>query len=107
MKRLIVCCDGTWQSLANVDPTNVAKLARAVKLKSEKDNIPQILYYDDGVGTNGLIDRIMGGAFGKGLDLVIADAYRFLCMNYSIGDEIYFFGFSRGAYTVRSLAGLI
>jgi len=106
-KRLIVCCDGTWQSLNNFDPTNVAKLAKAVKLKSEKDNVPQILYYHDGVGTQGLKDRLMGGAFGKGLDLVIANAYRFLCMNYSIGDEIYLFGFSRGAYTVRSLAGLI
>ncbi|HEY9599279.1 MAG TPA: DUF2235 domain-containing protein [Cyanophyceae cyanobacterium] len=106
MKRLIVCCDGTWQKLTSPYPTNVVKIAQAIKPKAN-DETPQILYYDEGVGTADEADRLFGGAFGKGLDENIQDAYRFLCLNYVEGDEIYLFGFSRGAYTVRSLAGLI
>ncbi|MDY6938176.1 MAG: DUF2235 domain-containing protein [Cyanobacteriota bacterium] len=106
MKRLIVCCDGTWQKLANPYPTNVVKIAQAIKAVG-KDGIPQIVYYDEGVGTGSLFDRLFGGAFGRGIDKNIEDAYRFLCLNYVTGDEIYLFGFSRGAYTVRSLAGMI
>lgn len=106
MKRLIVCCDGTWQKLTSPYPTNVVKIAQAIK-PTANDGTPQILYYDEGVGTEDETDRLFGGAFGKGLDENIQDAYRFLCLNYVEGDEIYLFGFSRGAYTVRSLAGLI
>lgn len=105
MKRLIVCCDGTWQKLTSY-PTNVVKIAQAIK-PIASDGTPQILYYDEGVGTENEADRLFGGAFGKGLDEIIQDAYRFLCLNYVERDEIYLFGFSRGAYTVRSLAGLI
>ena len=124
MKRLIVCCDGTWQSQDNIDPTNVLKIAQAVKPMAvdELGNIiPQVLYYDQGIGvvpsrggTQSLfkgvgdsIEKLGGGAFGWSIDEKIEEAYIFLCLNYCPGDEIYLFGFSRGAYTVRSLAGLI
>ena len=106
MKRLIVCCDGTWQKLANSCPTNVVKIAQAIKPVAS-DGTPQIVFYDEGIGTGDEINRITGGAFGWGIDQNIQDAYRFLCLNYEAGDEIYLFGFSRGAYTVRSLAGLL
>lgn len=105
MKRLIVCCDGTWQTLNNPCPTNVVKIAQAVKSVASKT--PQIVFYDEGIGTGDKFDQLTGGAFGWGIDQNIQDAYRFLCLNYEQGDEIYLFGFSRGAYTVRSLAGLL
>ncbi len=109
MKRIIVCCDGTWQTLETPYPTNVVKIAQAIKPVSTKSNdrIYQILFYDEGLGTGNLVDHLEGGAFGRGIDQAIQKAYRFLCLNYEDGDEIYLFGFSRGAYTVRSLAGLI
>ncbi|MFW5756654.1 MAG: DUF2235 domain-containing protein [Tangfeifania sp.] len=106
MKRLTVCCDGTWQKLASSCPTNVIKIAQAVKNTAD-DGVAQIVFYDEGIGTENFANKIAGGAFGWGLDKNIRDAYRFLCLNYSPGDEIYLFGFSRGAYTVRSLAGMI
>ena len=106
MKRLVVCCDGTWQSLDNVYPTNVLKMAQAIRMVDHV-GIPQVVYYDGGVGTGAGANKITGGAFGVGIDNKIQDAYRFLSLNYAPGDEIYLFGFSRGAYTVRSLAGLI
>ncbi|MDZ7969797.1 MAG: DUF2235 domain-containing protein [Nostoc sp. DedSLP03] len=112
MKRLIICCDGTWQKLTSPYPTNVVKIAQAIKPSSE--GISQIVFYDEGVGAGNAAekalaegDKILGGAFGLGIDNNIQNAYRFLCLNYEQGDEIYLFGFSRGAYTVRSLAGLI
>jgi len=106
MKRLVVCCDGTWQKLTSPYPTNVVKIAQAIKSTSDQ-NIPQLIFYDEGIGTENPIAKILGGAFGKGIDQNIRDGYRFLCLNYEPGDEIYLFGFSRGAYTVRSLAGMI
>jgi uncharacterized protein (DUF2235 family) len=105
-KRLVVCCDGTWQDLSKEYPTNVVKMAQAVK--TGDTSIPQIVFYGQGIGSGGeFFNRVGGGAFGWGIDQNIQDAYRFLCLNYDPGDEIYLFGFSRGAYTVRSLAGLI
>jgi uncharacterized protein (DUF2235 family) len=101
-KRLIVCCDGTWQKTDSLYPTNVAKMIQAIPVSSEN-----VVFYGEGVGTGDFADRILGGAFGWGLDKSIQDAYRFLSSNYSAGDQIYLFGFSRGAYTVRSLVGLI
>ena len=65
------------------------------------------MFYDEGIGTESKATRLLGGATGLGIDRNIQDAYRFLCLNYIPGDEIYLFGFSRGAYTVRSLAGMI
>ncbi len=102
MKRLIICSDGTWQKITSPYPTNVVKLTQAIA--SDPDNL---VFYGEGIGVGNVIDRIMGGAFGWGIDKNIQDAYRFLCLNYRQGDEIYLFGFSRGAYTVRSLVGLI
>ncbi|MEW6495923.1 MAG: DUF2235 domain-containing protein [Cyanobacteriota bacterium] len=104
MKRLIVCCDGTWQQLTSPYPSNVVKLAQAVKPLAS-DGIPQIVFYDEGIGTES--HKLLGGATGLGIDQSIKHAYRFLSLNYVPGDEIYLFGFSRGAYTVRSLAGMI
>lgn len=104
MKRLIVCCDGTWQQLTSPYPTNVVKLAQAVK-PIANDGIPQIVFYDQGIGTESY--KLLGGVTGLGIDQSIQHAYRFLCLNYVSSDEIYLFGFSRGAYTVRSLAGMI
>jgi hypothetical protein len=71
------------------------------------DGTPQLAYYHPGVGTGGFIDRVVGGAFGVGLGLNIRQCYRFLVDHYHPGDYVYLFGFSRGAYTVRSLAGLM
>ena len=107
MKRLIICCDGTWQSLTNTCPTNVVKMAQIIKPIAE-DGTPQLIYYQAGLGTeHGELDKFTGGIFGAGIDTAIQNAYLFLCLNYEPGDELYFFGFSRGAYTVRSLAGFI
>ena len=106
MKRLVVCCDGTWNTPEMESPTNVVRLARAVRPRDAQRRL-QVLYYDEGVGTHGPVDRIVGGALGEGLDTNVRQAYRFIAMNYEPGDEIYLFGFSRGAYTVRSLAGMI
>ena len=106
MKRLIICSDGTWQKLDTDFPSNIVKLAQAIKPVAA-DDIPQIVFYDEGIGTEGGINKWLGGAFGRGIDKNIEDGYRFLSLNYEPGDEIYLFGFSRGAYTVRSLAGMI
>ncbi len=106
MKRLVVCCDGTWQQLASPCPSNIIKLAQTVK-PIASDGTAQIVFYDEGIGTDNQATKLMGGATGLGIDRNIQDCYRFLSLNYVPGDEIYLFGFSRGAYTVRSLAGMI
>ncbi|MEM9541617.1 MAG: DUF2235 domain-containing protein [Cyanobacteria bacterium P01_E01_bin.42] len=105
-KRLIVCCDGTWQTLESTYPTNVVKIAQGVKTFDSR-GIPQVIYYDEGLGNANKIDAFLGGSFAVGLSENVQQAYRFLCFNYDPGDEIYLFGFSRGAYTVRSLVGLM
>jgi uncharacterized protein (DUF2235 family) len=110
MKRLIVCCDGTWNRPDEVSqgvaaPTNVAKIALALADEDATHN-DQLLHYQTGVGTR-RSERFVGGAFGVGLSRNVMDGYRFLVDNYEPGDKLYFFGFSRGAYTARSLAGLV
>lgn len=110
-KRLIVLCDGTWNKAENIDrgkrkPTNVMKMVRAIQPVTP-DGTVQVTYYDEGVGNNPGLDRWLGGGVGAGLDRNIREAYRFLLYNYAPGDSVFFFGFSRGAYAVRSLAGLI
>jgi len=105
-KRLILCCDGTWQDLETEFPTNIVRIAQAVK-PTDSNGMTQMVFYDEGVGTFNFLDKAAGGAFGWGLDRNIAQAYRFLVLNWEPGDEIHLFGFSRGAYTVRSLGGLI
>lgn len=106
-KKLVICCDGTWQALRAKKPTNVVKFSQACK-PATSDGIPQVLYYQEGIGANeSFLYKMFAGAFGWGIDKNIQDAYRFLCLNYEKGDQVYLFGFSRGAYTVRSLAGMI
>ncbi|MGH9793780.1 MAG: phospholipase effector Tle1 domain-containing protein [Candidatus Acidiferrales bacterium] len=89
MKRLIVCCDGTWNTPDQPYPTNVAKL-RVMLPQTAGDGAEQRVYYDTGVGT-GAFDRIRGGAFGWGLSNKIKDAYRFLMAEYEPGRRAIFF----------------
>ena len=105
MKRLVICFDGTWNRLDAPHPTNVLFTAESV-LPVATDGTVQVVYYDEGVGTDGG-DSLTGGIFGAGLLRNLSDAYRFIIFNHAPGDEIYIFGFSRGAYTARSLAGLL
>lgn len=109
-QRLVVCCDGTWntpdQAIAGKPcPTNVTKLALSIA-SEDCAGVRQCVYYHPGVVTS-RGERLRGGAFGFGLSRNVFDAYRFLIDNYEDGDELYFFGFSRGAFTARSLAGLV
>lgn len=89
-------------------PTNIRRLSMAL-LPVAADAKPQISFYDAGVGTRftSPVDLLLGGAFGRGIDENIIQLYSFLALNYNPGDEVYMFGYSRGAYTVRSLIGLI
>jgi len=103
-KRLVICCDGTWNTPKQ--PTNVVKLLRSIKPYSEGGK-HQVVFYDQGVGTYNPIDKFIGGAFGKGIEQNVLDAYRFIAHNYQQGDELYCFGFSRGAYTARALGGML
>ena len=104
-KRLVVCCDGTWNLPDQRCPTNVAKVALAVA-QQDHHGIEQRVFYHHGVGTHRW-DRLRGGAFGAGLSRDVCDTYRFLVKNYEPGDELFFFGFSRGAFTARSTAALV
>lgn len=97
-KRLVLFLDGTWNSTDS--NTNVWRM-RALCAAQGRDGKPQLVYYE--MGVNGFL----GGVFGQGLDENIRRAYGWLVENYNPGDEIYIFGFSRGAYTARSLAGLV
>ena len=112
MRRLVVCADGTWRSQDDVtDTTNVEKLHDAV-LPRSPDGTAQLRAYFPGVGTTRW-ERLVGGAFGVGLSRNVKQAYGWLAERYEgptdddPGDELHLFGFSRGAYTVRSLAGMI
>lgn len=109
-KKLIVFCDGTWNKPDEVEQgrpaaTNVAKLFQAT-CAEDFYGTPQVVHYVIGVGTQ-VGERVSGGLFGLGISDNIKDGYQFICGNYEPGDEIFLFGFSRGAYTARSLAGLI
>lgn len=113
MKRIVLCADGTWNEPEKVSketgrpqPTNVLKVARAVKARAS-DGTDQVVYYHKGVGTLGKTDQWTGGAFGRGMELNVRALYRFLVYNYEVGDQIYLFGFSRGAFTVRTLVGFL
>jgi uncharacterized protein (DUF2235 family) len=104
-KRLVVCCDGTWNSPDQQCPTNVTKVALAIA-PTDHSGREQRIFYHLGVGTNRR-ERIRGGAFGFGLSRDVRAAYRFLVQNFDPGDELFFFGFSRGAFTARSTAGFV
>jgi len=106
MRRLVVLCDGTWKTADDVTITNVVKTMDAIQPVDE-DGRSQLLLYVKGVGSGNVLDRFFGGAFGDGLGSNVRDGYRHLVQNYMEGDEVYLFGFSRGAYTARSLAGMI
>ena len=114
-RNLVILCDGTGNEISE-NISNVLKLYRCLR-KTPKTQPPQLVYYDPGVGTLARPDpwhklkqdfsAIMGLATGYGLDDNVLAAYAFLVQNWREGDQIYLFGFSRGAYTVRVLAGLI
>lgn len=113
-KRIIICSDGTWNSPEKTADsksrlTNVVKMARAIEPHDAGTDMQQVVFYDQGIGadTFGWLEKKMRGLTGWGMKQNIIDCYRFLAHNYEEADEIYFIGFSRGAYTVRSLAGLI
>ena len=112
MRRLVVCFDGTWNSQEledgqSADATNVAKVKAAIAAHDGNGN-EQVVKYIKGVGTaGGLLLRGSGGAIGTGLNRDIRQGYRWLCDNFEAGDEVFIFGFSRGAYAARSLAGMV
>lgn len=111
-KNIVVCCDGTANEFTR-DRTNVVKLFWALN----KDPSVQACYYHPGVGTmappgfatrlGAMIAEVAGLAFGYGLKDDVCDAYIFICRNFRPGDQLFMFGFSRGAYTVRALASLL
>ena len=128
-KKLIVCCDGTWMDSDNgwvagkwgkaghlQNPTNVTRIARAISSEDDHHH-PQIVYYQAGVGTGlGIWDHMVGGGTGMGLAEHIREAYAFLANNYRENDKlkvdvppdaIFLVGFSRGAFTARSIGGFI
>ncbi|KAG9242161.1 hypothetical protein BJ878DRAFT_516946 [Calycina marina] len=114
--KIIIACDGTWQSASTGDdgiPTDVAALCGALSThkfsRRSRKKHNQIVFYQSGVGS-GLstsFETIIDGAFGEGLEQNAREAYLFLAENYTQGDEIYLFGFSRGAYTARTIAAFI
>lgn len=113
MKRIIILCDGTWNRADSRTPTNVVRLAQAVSPVGA-DGVVQVPVYVMGVGTgegvtrvSRTLDTLLGGAFGWGLLGNVEEAYRHLAFLWHPGDEIHVFGYSRGAYTARSLVGLI
>src|SRR2546421_7244806 len=115
MKNIVICCDGTGNEISE-NISNVLKLYRCVR-KTDKTQPRQLVFYDPGVGTLARPDpwhklrqdfnAILGLATGYGLDDNVLAAYAFLVNNFEDGDQIYLFGFSRGAYAVRVLAGLV
>jgi uncharacterized protein (DUF2235 family) len=115
MRNIVICCDGTGNEISE-NISNVLKFYRCLR-KTDKTTPHQMVFYDPGVGTLSRPDpwhklrqdfsAILGLATGYGLDEKVLQAYAFLVRNYQDGDQIYLFGFSRGAYTVRVLAGLI
>jgi len=112
MTRIAIFCDGTWNSPDLDEPTSIHKLQGALLNDPSKG---QVCAYFAGIGTDDRFDGSLkkffnkwgGGIFGWGLDGKVKQAYQFLCQAYQANDEIYLFGFSRGAYTARSVAGMI
>jgi hypothetical protein len=112
MKRLVLLFDGTWKDEHHPDAaTNIVKLWQLIargtrEAAAGNESIKQRIFYDEGVGT-GFLRRLRGGMFGSGLSEKVREGYRFLAQFYEPDDEIYIFGFSRGAFTARSLAGFL
>lgn len=107
MANIVICADGTWNrpedDLGKDHATNVLKLARAVEPSNQGTS--QQVFYDWGIGS--YHSSVSGGVSGRGIHKNITDGYRYIVQNYEPGDNIYLLGFSRGAYTVRALCGLI
>ncbi len=107
MANIVVCADGTWnrpeEDIEKDFPTNVLRLARVIKPSA--DGVKQHVFYDWGLGS--YHHTLTAGATGRGIHKNILDGYRYIVQNYAPDDNIYLFGFSRGAYTVRALCGLI
>jgi uncharacterized protein (DUF2235 family) len=111
-RNLIICCDGTNCEFG-AQNTNVVRLIQSL----DRDPARQWLYYDPGIGTlpepgafsmmQKLVSEVLGMAFGAGLSWKVGQAYAYLMETYAPGDRVFLFGFSRGAYTVRVLAGLL
>lgn len=122
-KRIAICMDGTWQQLRQDRKTNIGIIARSIAQHDAAASMPQIVIYTQGVGSTvgamkkagqsrigavaAALGSFAGGVFGEGLEDSILDTYLRLAFNYEPGDEIYIFGFSRGAFSARSLAALI
>lgn len=103
-KNIILLSDGTGNAAASIWHTNVWRMFQAIDLTRPD----QVARYDDGVGTSSFKPlAILGGAFGWGLKRNVIDLYKFLCRNYTPDANIYAFGFSRGAFTIRVLVGLV
>jgi uncharacterized protein (DUF2235 family) len=100
-KNIIACTDGTWDNTS--DDTNVVMLSRMLLRTSQ-----QVVFYDDGVGVDGTpLEKLTGGAFGDGIFQKVKNGYSQVSQVYEKDDNIFLFGFSRGAYTARSIAGMI
>lgn len=112
MKKIAIFCDGTWNEPdhefnGRPCPTNVVKLASLVPPLSAA-GIEQRVFYHNGIGSmSSRTKRIIDGATGYGISRILLTCYRWLVRSYRPGDQLYLFGFSRGAYTARSLAGLV
>ncbi|WP_165855347.1 phospholipase effector Tle1 domain-containing protein [Marinobacter sp. JSM 1782161] len=108
-KAIVVCCDGTWNQVggkpAQPASSNVLKCVRGLKAHSGRRD--QVVYYDDGLGNGGRLDRWLAGLFGNGMTASLLQAYRFIANNWAPSDDIYLLGFSRGAHCVRRLADFI
>lgn len=114
MKRLIICFDGTWNNPEQEEngvtsPTNVYRLKNSINASANNSTVIQKVFYHPGVGGEeiGFIDEFLGGALGLGINRHITSAYHWLGLNYNEGDEVFLFGFSRGAFSARSLAGFL
>src|SRR3981189_2820603 len=104
-KNIVLLSDGTGNSSSKIFKTNVWRLFQALDL-TRPDR--QVAYYDNGVGTSSFkLFAVLGGGFGFGRKRNVTDIYSFCCRNYVAGDRIYGFGFSRGAFTIRIVAGFI
>jgi uncharacterized protein (DUF2235 family) len=108
-KAIVLFSDGTGNSSAKLFKTNVWRMYEAVDLgPPAPDRRQQIAYYDDGVGTSSFKPlAVLGGVFGYGLKRNVLDIYKYACRNYTPGDDLYAFGFSRGAFTIRLAVALI
>jgi uncharacterized protein (DUF2235 family) len=103
-RKLALLFDGTWNKPES--NTNVERLRKLIA-SGDACGTPQLVNYVPGVGVAAGITHLLGGAFGYGLSDNVLDGYRWLCDTWKAGDKLYLFGFSRGAYTARSLGGLI